>query len=311
MKSIFHSIVLIGFLGFEAYSQKANYIEYHNYVNKAEYYLYPRQKTEQAKQLYLKAFSVVPEPLPKDCYMLARCYAKAGNYDSAWTYLSKSTNTTIIFNIPSEIIQQDTFYFEQFLKIHPEVISKLQALDSIHSNNFTAENEHVKEFVDSCCIIDQNNRSFFREVIPQTKEEVIANESILKERDDILQKRLIKYIFTNGYPGILECGIDNIVLVMLHLSEENYDSIKDFLFKELEQGKIMPYEIGMCVDRNEYINKNLCGLIPTSNRCSRSDWDAIIKRRLKYGCSIYFSNNMRNILGKKDVWSWVSELKEK
>jgi hypothetical protein len=73
----------------------------------------------------------------------------------------------------------------------------------------------------------------------------------------------------------------------------------------------MPYEIGMCVDRNEYINKNLCGLIPTSNRCSRSDWDAIIKRRLKYGCSIYFSNNMRNILGKKDVWSWVSELKEK
>ncbi|MFN8134377.1 MAG: hypothetical protein U0Z17_03810 [Bacteroidales bacterium] len=311
MHSLFHTIFLIAFLGIEAYAQKATYIDYHNYVNKAEYYLYNHQKIGQAKQLYLKAFSIVPEPLPKDCYMLARCYAIEGEYDSAWIFLKKSSNTTIVFNMPSEIIWQDTFYFEQFLKIRPEVLYELKELDSMHLSIYNKATEHIKQFVDSCSKVDQANRNWFNEANPQTREEAMANESVLKEQDDILQRKLLTYIRLHGYPGILACGTDIITHVLVHLSAENYESIKDLLFMELEQGKIMPYEIGICVDRNEYIDKNVCGLVPSSKRCSETDWDAIIKRRLKYGCSIYFSNNMRNIIGKKDGWPWVGNLVEK
>lgn len=309
MKRTLLLLVLLACLGISSYSQKANYINYYNFTNKAEYFLYTQQKTEQAKQLYLHAFSIVPEPLAKDCYMLARCYAKLGDYDSAWIFLQKATNTSIIFNAPSEIIRQDTFYFGQFLRIHPESVDKLKLMDSTYLGNFYKQTEPIRAFVDSCCIEDQKYRNSFKEANPQTKEEHLANLSILKDSDNHLQKKLIDYIYANGYPGVLACGTDNIVLVMLHMNDVNYDAIKDIVYKELKSGSIMPYEIGMIVDRNEYIDKNLCGLTPGVN-CTDADWSAIINNRLKYGVSIYFSNSMRDIISKKDLMPWVGTLVE-
>lgn len=123
MKLRFVTVALIACVWISGYSQKLNYINYHNSVNKAEYFLYTKQKIEEAKLLYLQAFSGVPQPLARDCYMLARCYAKLDDFDSAWIFLEKSSNTSIIFIKPSEIIVQDTFYFEKLLIDHPEVVN--------------------------------------------------------------------------------------------------------------------------------------------------------------------------------------------
>ena len=96
----------------------------------------------------------------------------------------------------------------------------------------------------------------------------------------------------------------------MHLSAENYKIIKPLMMQELLKGHVMPYEMGQMVERQEFINTGICGLIPSPDRCSPAEWPEIIQNRLKYGCNIYFANQGRDILVEKIVLPWVGTLVE-
>ncbi|MEI7596733.1 MAG: hypothetical protein WCK02_13365 [Bacteroidota bacterium] len=293
-------------------AQTGAYIKYFQSVDSAEYRMFVGDY-EIAEKIYQMAFAKVHRPLERDCYMLARCYSKMGQYDSAIVYLEKSASTAIGSNRTFKVILQDQFYFQNVLSFDNELYARLEKMDSLNELLYQNDSliKKINFFMSDISAAQKKSDNAFWDSVRfhnDTANPVYKKHKAVRDSERIVQlKRIVDFIKLNGYFGILTCSSDMIRLYLIGMTFEMYLDIKPYLLKELDEGTMMPYEFEDIIYWFECRGEKKCCRYP-NEYCSESDWESLIKRRQEYGSSIYFESLNRDILGEKTLFPWVGSI---
>jgi len=218
------------------YAQSGGYIKYSQSIDSAEYRMYIGDY-KVAEQIYVKAFLKVKKPLSRDCYMLTRCYAKLGQYDSAIVYLEKSASTAISSNKTFKVILQDQYFFKDLLSYDNGLYARLEKMDSINELNLLSNKQYIKmiNFLDDFFILKQKNDKIFWDSVKfhnDTANPVYKKHHLIARKNyDTSLFNVLDFIKNNGYPGILTCGIDWIKNDLIGMAPRNVSRNKAIFIK--------------------------------------------------------------------------------
>lgn len=286
-----------------------NYIQYHNLVNEAEYWLY-KQEYKKAEKLYKRAFRL-EKAFSKDSYLLAKCYALQGKKKACHNWLKKSSATPISFtpyliHNPNEIQNFKRIFSKkgEFDKLSLELKSIKKEVDKQFKNDTY---KMLQDTIAALCLQDQLYRK-------NATQEELNNDLYLKllhQNDLDIQQKLLDIIKKYSYPGYPKIGTDNGNLILVHIlnDDKTHRIYKELLYEELKKGNILPFGYAYMMDRWHLVNKNICYLsmrIYTQKLCTEDDYEGIVERRLNIGLSIYFTGQRRKF-STYNLHPWVND----
>lgn len=285
-----------------------DYIPYYNLVNEAEYWLY-KEDYNKAKQLYLKAFAL-EKPMSKDVFLLAKCYAFEGNKVACLHWLEVSTTT-----LPSAApyLLRKASQYPVFQTIFPEngeleaLIQDLLLLKEVTNKKYKDSTyQMLQDSVYKLCQQDQIYRK-------QGDLSHFTSEDwrLFNQNDSIVQTALFNLSQKYGYPGFPHVGTDLGDLILVHVSDKKmYQAYKTLLYEAIKKGHILPFGYAYMVDRWELHQSKSCYLfmrIYTRKLCEDVDYEAVVKRRLAIGLSIYFNGPRKKATESYDLLPWVND----
>ena len=268
-------ISLISLFGFTIMSFAQNYIEYYNLINEAEYYVYSGNDSA-ALIYYEKAFNC-EKPHAKDLFDYALCVKRTDNSKDIRPLLVKSAKNFGDVSFWLYVIDEEKNFHESFI----------EKLVKIEKRN----RRKTKEMRDTLDYFKHQDQIFVGSIKDNySKTDPKYREFLEKfhEHDSLYQVEFLNYINENGYPGFLTIGTDLAVAILLHLSCSNYQIAKDILYKELINGRILPFNYAMMVDRLECICNGESYYSAYPMKSCLPGKDKILENRKKIGVSIYF-----------------------
>lgn len=303
------SIILVCSLLFIQLTSAQDYIDYHNHVNEAEYWMY-KEDYQKAKKLYKKAFQI-GKVIPKDSYLLAKCYAALGNKKQCRKWLEISSLTPISF-APYFIKRADqidvfrkVFSDEEIEVLSGELKVLRQQTDSIFKDDTYLMLRDSLEL-----LVEQDQR--YRTNPTDEKRADSVYMAAFRANDIRVQTNFLNLIKTHGYQDYHNNGYDVAAIILAHVfdNQEMFEAYDEVLFSELKKGNILPFTYAYMIDRWYLHNTKSCYLsmrIYTQRLCTEVDYEAIVQRRLAIGLSIYFKGPRKKPFEPHDLHPWVDE----
>jgi len=295
-----------------------NYIPYYNITNEAVYRLMITKEYEKAEKLYLDAFKL-EKPLVSDYFQLTRCYAGKGDTINLVKYL-KLSSTDVSFN-PLLYVnsKKDSALFYKYKQQQ----SFKNCMKEIEKTN---EKHAIAIKTDKDLKIKRDTIAYFLKIFQQTRKNILKNMTELtKEQKDslrkiadasdiVLRKSLLEYVEKNGFPeytapGSMLSGSDFVSVLLISMTEEEFDKYNPLMQRELKKGNLAPYDYGYIYDKvQSRSKKNKCTYFSVNNM-NKDCWSQSIEERKKIGLSIYLDGSSQNILkGNNKKLPWVGTL---
>ncbi len=276
MKKKYLLVLCIFYLfGFPIKSFSQNYIEYYNLINEAEYQVYSGNDSA-ALSYYEKAFNC-EKPHAKDLFDYALCVKRTDNSKDIRPLLIKSARNNGDVSFWLYVIDQEKNFHESFI----------EKLVKIEKRN-RRKTKEMRDTLDYFKHQDQIFVGSIKDNYSKTDPKYIEFMEKFYEHDSLYQVKFLNYINENGYPGFLTIGTDVAAGILLHLTCLNYQKAKDMLYKELINGRILPYCYAMMVDRRECICNREAYYYAYPMKSCLPEKDKILENRKKIGVSIYF-----------------------
>lgn len=277
-------LISIGLLGYSIGASQ-NYIPYYNLINEAEYDIYNGNYSKAERRLE-QAFKI-EKPHAKDAYLLAYCLDKRDTLtfrkriEELLIYASENQGRTIHW------MQQQPLS----IKLERELYARIERNEAICHSVSKAINDTIDYFLEK----DQEIRKvlvdsidpYFGEESGEYKEYLIK----MSANDSIYQTELLKYIRTEGYPGINKSGSNVVGTILVHIHPSLFEEYQCVLLVELKKGNILPFTYGSMIDRiNCYMNGEAFYYAYTigTEHCQPSNME-IISNRVSMGMNPYFN----------------------
>lgn len=288
-----------------------DYIQYYEYVNEAEYWMY-RQEYNKATQLYLASESKAPI-LAKDAYLLAKCYAYQGDRDNCFKWLVKSAEYNI--TMAPYFLQKHSEW-----AVFKSIFLEDGELEALRQDLILIAKAEQKKQRDSIFTMlrDTVNVLFDQDQLLRNKGNYSAwtmqERRLFEKNDSIVQTALLDLTKKHGFPGYLKIGTDIIDLVLVHVDKHFYAEYKPLLLEEVRKGNLLPFGYGYMLDRfywmyehNQQENDCYLHMLYTRKICVEQDYYEVVQRRKSIGLSIYFSGPRKKPTESFKLLPWVNE----
>lgn len=310
--------ILIIFMLFSGSLFAQNYIPYYNITNEAVYRLMITKEYEKAEKLYLEAFKL-EKPLISDYYQMARCYAGKGDTINMIKYL-KLSSTEVSFN-PLLFVnsKRDSVLFYKY-KQQQSFIACMKEIEKTNENHKTAlkTDKELKIKKDTIAyflrVFQQSRKNILKNMTDLTREQKDSLRKLADASDVVLRKSLLEYVEKNGFPeytapGSMLSGSDFVSILLISMTEEEFDKYNPLMQRELKKGNLMPYDYGYIIDKIQSRTRgNKCSYFSVNNM-NKDCWNQSIEERKKIGLSIYLDGSSQNILkGNNKKLPWVGTL---
>lgn len=301
------NLFLLGFLFFNMSLFAQDYIEYYNLVNEAEYWMY-KKEYKKAETLYMRAFKV-ENPMKKDAYLMAKCYALTGNKEATLKWLKKSievsgSRTKDILKRRREYAVFQSVFSEdgEFEAIRQDLLLMKEKIDQKKKDHsYKMLKDTVIEFYRQCHL----NKTE-REQVNCTADARLSSY----QRDFMVQYNLLEFIQENGYPGYTRTDLKLADALIMTLNESLLEDYQMVLYEELKEGNIYPKAYATVLEQIHLNKEKSCHLSLenyTKDFCVASDGEAIVQKRLEIGLSIYFQGYRMAAIEPYDLESWVTD----
>ncbi len=310
--------ILIIFMLFSGSLVAQNYIPYYNITNEAVYRLMITKEYEKAEKLYLDAFKI-EKPLISDYYQMARCYAGKGDTINMIKYL-KLSSTEVSFN-PLLFVnsKRDSVLFYKY-KQQQSYIACMKEIEKTNEKHKTAlkTDKELKIKKDTIAyflrVFQQSRKNILKNMTDLTREQKDSLRKLADASDVVLRKSLLEFVEKNGFPeysapGSMLSGSDFISVLLISMTEEEFEKYNPLMQRELKKGNLAPYDYGYIYDKVQSRTRgNKCSYFSVNNM-NKDCWSQSIEERKKIGLSIYLDGSNQNILkGNNKKLPWVGTL---
>lgn len=296
---LFRNMLFVCLLTFPFFSIRAqDYIQYFRLVNEAEYWL-EQHEYKYAEELYLKAFDL-EQPIWKDCYLLAKCYAYQGDKDRCYQYLQKCAALPISVGhaIMRRYDQRDVFgmVFEDPTELEA-VAAELAEIKAINDKEYKNEqytllSDQLEEWINTYNAVSMPQEG----VTVKPEDRKATHQKIISE--------FLAFIQDEGYPGYYRIGTDiGSILLSLVASKEKWRlAFQPVLEKALHEGELIPYYYGDVLEK-----QGTSAYVMLDETTTAKQYPILIKNRLVIGMSIFYKGTGRTPLGEKKPLPWIDE----
>ena len=310
--------ILIIFMLFSGSLVAQNYIPYYNITNEAVYRLMITKEYEKAEKLYLDAFKI-EKPLISDYYQMARCYAGKGDTINMIKYL-KLSSTEVSFN-PLLFVnsKRDSVLFYKYKQQQSYIacMKEIEKTNEKHKTELKTDKE-LKIKKDTIAyflrVFQQSRKNILKNMTDLTREQKDSLRKLADASDVVLRKSLLEFVEKNGFPeysapGSMLSGSDFISVLLISMTEEEFEKYNPLMQRELKKGNLAPYDYGYIYDKVQSRTRgNKCSYFSVNNM-SKDCWNQSIEERKKIGLSIYLDGSSQNILkGNNKKLPWVGTL---
>lgn len=232
----FLSIVCFIFAKNICFSQ--HFIDYHNKCNFAAESI-DRGDFVTAQAFLADAFSCVPEPLPVDCFQMAKCYSQLGNADSTLHYINLAMEKPRL----KKIIRIHFLWFEPILGTEKweEIVAKTREETNYEPNEFVQRMNPTMDYLNA--LFTQHQKVFYDSIRIYYPHDSLLTEKYLdsmqmaQARGLMVFDSIVQSLGQIPYAPEYEYVLSNAFYFM----DSNYFMKNEaFFIQELDAGRILP-----------------------------------------------------------------------
>lgn len=224
-----------------------NYINYYQYSNEANYYFYDSQY-DHARNIYEKGFARVPVPLERDLMFYSICLWETGERTRAINILDTNYYTGVALN-PSH------YFSDMDSTLKNEIIHKNGVFIKRKMDSFNTSKKY--KIVDSLDKVDRHVRERLSRALKNPTVDSLRIHQLFDSLSITSLKiyPILDSLFKHeGYLGGVNWFYSRqLYFLLIHSPEWWYEENKQFLYKELKRGHILPIDYARCLDRIKYI----------------------------------------------------------
>jgi hypothetical protein len=266
------NILIIVFLVFGPTSFGQNYIDYLNKANEAEHDFIEGNLTN-SKKLFLELESKFKTLKPKDQFYLGLIYYFNNDTTNGLKYFSKAAD-------------QNFWVSENIKKLKekfPTVSISNYAAITIADIEKKAFNLKYKQVIADSLKYFSDQDQLYR-----------VGGSFNEDHDKIVQTQFINFLERNGVPNPYIYGDLEYSLITCHVAAYPNDSslykkYRDFNYKQITQGNVMPFYYCRLIDRNQSNDNKTtygCDFVKFTTDTPK---EKVIENRKKIGQSEYYN----------------------
>ena len=254
---------------------------FYRYVNEADYWALENQPSKAIK-LYEKAQHKAKLP-PQSLYLMAKCYGQLKNKKKAKSLLIE-LSLHAPFSISRGLGALDTTIFKPlFGPDYEAILSKV---------NINEGKKKLTPLTDSLATIIKSMEALDQQFVLDKQ----------REQLDSLHTVFFKLICQHGYLGFNTIGTDVGSIMLLHLSNHNFEVFQSELIKNVNNFQSSPFEYANMSDYLGFkYDGDAIGLY-AAHPVIKVDDDKVsfyIENRLKMGVSIFYNGFAKNTIHQK------------
>ena len=287
---------------FISLSSFANYIDYYNYINEAEYQMY-QGNYDFAIANFKMGFDAVEQPFARDLYYTARCCAQLRNDTELYFYLKQALKNGLY----KYHIIQDSLWFtdyrftDKFLELTKRDYPQPQLIDT----NYTKQ---IEKLWTELMFYSYDKVDSIKQTFGEDSEEFISYKKLREQAHQKNAKAFFELIINKDIPDLMRdqsilynsslnisSNIEYVMFMLFfnYLDEdvEQIDLVLNKLYKSLKDGKISPVFYARTIDHYLLSVKktNKYGL--EFDSIHQKDLQQIIINRQKIGVSTYYASS--------------------